>query len=84
MKLSEMNNEQLSRCLVMMSEPMNVLAQDAEFISAFQGYFLNHNTRENTLVLAMSFVGTFVPILLGTHEKEMRMIVAGLTEKTVD
>lgn len=79
MKISQMNNEQLGRCLASLVEPIANLMDDEEFVKPLVAV-----CKDFTKVEIGDAIKSIAPVLLTKHMGDVEMVVAALEDKPLE
>lgn len=83
MKLSEMNTQQLAKCLCEIAPALDRIGSDDAVGKVFSS--MSEKIAEGTLTkFVSSMAGTLVPVLLGTHFDDSVTIISAMTGKSED
>lgn len=85
MKLSEMNTQQLAKCLCEIAGPISRIGQNPKIEAAMRKRAQETGEQGKTVVsVASAMIGDMVPVVLGTCFEDVLTIVSAMTGKSVE
>ncbi len=83
MKLSEMNVNELSDCLLILADPVANILEDPG-LGGYLREFASEKKEQNRAAMLGKAAKKLLPILLRDHRKDLILIISALTGLTVD